>query len=298
MTEIGSLRRQEQAFAQLLDQGRARRAMIRHHAGAAGRWRNLCRSASRDRDRRKRARGDAAHRERWLEEMKLGPFDWNEWKTLSRPGTPLDLAARSFSIARSRCRGSCRTKAGRRQANCVAAGRPTKAPSSPVLWPIELGNAMLFAVRGRRSQPQPAIAALEALGQLPSLQLSVDAETLANTAWTRYARARRRAVAADPLRRLLSRTARNGTRAVRWRRSTGESASPLAGALRESNLLGSVIRALDCANGRSRRARRQLLVDFAARNDRSRDAQRLSRLRLGMTDARPAISFRRRLQEL
>jgi predicted nucleic acid-binding protein len=45
----------------------------------------------------------------------------------------------------------------------------------PMLWPIELGNIFVFAVRNRRiSAPQRA-AAIAALGQLP---IEIDAETL------------------------------------------------------------------------------------------------------------------------
>jgi len=50
----------------------------------------------------------------------------------------------------------------------------------PVLWPIELGNAFLFAVRGRRVSANQRSAALEALGQLP---IEIDADTLAKV-WT------------------------------------------------------------------------------------------------------------------
>ncbi|MBX9841725.1 MAG: type II toxin-antitoxin system VapC family toxin [Xanthobacteraceae bacterium] len=50
----------------------------------------------------------------------------------------------------------------------------------PVLWPIEVGNVFLFAMRGRRIDPAQRAAALEALGQLP---IEIDTGTL-NEIWT------------------------------------------------------------------------------------------------------------------
>lgn len=46
----------------------------------------------------------------------------------------------------------------------------------PMLWPIELGNALLFAVRGRRVTTVQRATAIEALGQLP---IEIDTKTLA-----------------------------------------------------------------------------------------------------------------------
>ena len=45
----------------------------------------------------------------------------------------------------------------------------------PALWPIEVGNAFVFAVRGRRASAELRAAALEALGQLP---IEIDDQTL------------------------------------------------------------------------------------------------------------------------
>jgi predicted nucleic acid-binding protein len=50
----------------------------------------------------------------------------------------------------------------------------------PVLWPIELGNVFVFAMRSRRINSDQRAAALEAVGQLP---IEVDADTLARL-WT------------------------------------------------------------------------------------------------------------------
>jgi predicted nucleic acid-binding protein len=46
----------------------------------------------------------------------------------------------------------------------------------PMLWPIELGNALLFAMRGRRVTSAQRKTAIEALGQLP---IEIDPKTLA-----------------------------------------------------------------------------------------------------------------------
>jgi predicted nucleic acid-binding protein len=50
----------------------------------------------------------------------------------------------------------------------------------PMLWPIELGNAFLFSVRGRRISASQRAAAFEALGHLP---IEIDPETL-STIWS------------------------------------------------------------------------------------------------------------------
>lgn len=50
----------------------------------------------------------------------------------------------------------------------------------PMLWPIELGNVFVFAVRSRRITVSQREAAIEALGQLP---IEIDAETLTKV-WT------------------------------------------------------------------------------------------------------------------
>jgi predicted nucleic acid-binding protein len=50
----------------------------------------------------------------------------------------------------------------------------------PVLWPIEVGNVFLFAMRRRRINASQRAAALEALGQLP---IEIDPGTL-NEIWT------------------------------------------------------------------------------------------------------------------
>ena len=50
----------------------------------------------------------------------------------------------------------------------------------PVLWPIELGNVLVIAMRSRRVNSGQRAAVLEALGQLP---IEVDADTLARV-WT------------------------------------------------------------------------------------------------------------------
>ena len=50
----------------------------------------------------------------------------------------------------------------------------------PALWPIEVGNALLFAVRDRRIAPHQRTVALEILGQLP---IEIDTETLTKV-WT------------------------------------------------------------------------------------------------------------------
>jgi predicted nucleic acid-binding protein len=50
----------------------------------------------------------------------------------------------------------------------------------PMLWPLELGNALVFAMRGRRVSLEQRAAALEAIGQLP---IEIDADTLVR-AWT------------------------------------------------------------------------------------------------------------------
>ena len=49
----------------------------------------------------------------------------------------------------------------------------------PVLWPIEVGNVFLFAMRRRRINASQRAAALEALGQLP---IELDSGTL-NEIW-------------------------------------------------------------------------------------------------------------------
>ena len=49
----------------------------------------------------------------------------------------------------------------------------------PALWPIEVGNAFLFAVSDRRASAGLRAAALEALGHLP---IEIDDETLTR-AW-------------------------------------------------------------------------------------------------------------------
>ena len=49
----------------------------------------------------------------------------------------------------------------------------------PMLWPIELGNALTFAMRGRRLSATHRTAVIEAVGELP---IEIDAETLAR-AW-------------------------------------------------------------------------------------------------------------------
>jgi predicted nucleic acid-binding protein len=46
----------------------------------------------------------------------------------------------------------------------------------PMLWPIELGNALVFAMRGQRMTPAQRAAAIEMMGELP---IEIDADTLA-----------------------------------------------------------------------------------------------------------------------
>jgi predicted nucleic acid-binding protein len=50
----------------------------------------------------------------------------------------------------------------------------------PVLWPIEIGNVLLFATRNRRMNASQRAAALEALGHLP---IEIDPGTL-NEIWS------------------------------------------------------------------------------------------------------------------
>jgi predicted nucleic acid-binding protein len=49
-----------------------------------------------------------------------------------------------------------------------------------MLWPIELGNEFVFAVRSRRVDANQLAAALEAIGHLP---IEIDSDTLVQ-AWT------------------------------------------------------------------------------------------------------------------
>ena len=50
----------------------------------------------------------------------------------------------------------------------------------PMLWPIELGNVFVFAVRNRRLNPAQRAAAIAAIRQLP---IEIDRETLSRI-WT------------------------------------------------------------------------------------------------------------------
>jgi predicted nucleic acid-binding protein len=50
----------------------------------------------------------------------------------------------------------------------------------PMLWPIELGNVFVFAMRNHRISPTQRMAAITALGQLP---IEIDTETLSQI-WT------------------------------------------------------------------------------------------------------------------
>lgn len=50
----------------------------------------------------------------------------------------------------------------------------------PMLWPIELGNVFLFAVRARRISASQRATAIDALGGLP---IEIDGETL-TVIWT------------------------------------------------------------------------------------------------------------------
>jgi predicted nucleic acid-binding protein len=50
----------------------------------------------------------------------------------------------------------------------------------PMLWPIEIGNALLFATRARRVTQSQRAAAMAALGRLP---IEIDNDTLSKV-WT------------------------------------------------------------------------------------------------------------------
>ena len=50
----------------------------------------------------------------------------------------------------------------------------------PMLWPIEMGNVFVMAMRGRRISVSQRVAAIAALGELP---IEIDAKTLTKI-WT------------------------------------------------------------------------------------------------------------------